>query len=73
MGRSDWEGSAKGEIEEFGYEFEIHSSEDRLVVTLTCVSEQPLTPDEYAQLLIDFAKRLLVLQDIDETTKTHVN
>lgn len=59
------------EDEEYEYEMEIMTDDDKKLITLTCVSSKLLTPDEFAEALRAYADRidtLLSMRDLSSNT-----
>lgn len=63
------EDSGEPDHEEIDFEFEMSGSEDMLTVTLTCCSNRPLAPDEFAQALRDYAASLEIFEHMSTETR----
>lgn len=48
----------------FTFDFELSSSPDYLTTTLTCISSRPLSPEEYANALMEYARQLSVFENL---------
>lgn len=59
--------------EEFGFEFELLNSNDGKTITLVCVVDREVTPDEYAVALIAFAERINSLLSMSEASNGTMN
>lgn len=56
------------EAEDLKFSFELLNSEDGKCITLVCISETELTPDEFAYALKEYARSIEIHLDISEST-----
>jgi len=56
---------------DFSFTFELLNSEDGKCITLVCLSEQEMTPDEFVFALKEYAKSIEIHQDISEATRVN--
>lgn len=63
------------EYDKFGesvnFTFELLNSDDGKTVTLVCVAERELTPDEYVKALKEFTKQIDIHGDLEDRGTTH--
>lgn len=52
------------DFEIFDFEFEVSTSDDYLVTTLTCHASRALSPEEYANALMEYARQLSVFENL---------
>lgn len=57
------------DFDEYDFEFELEMSEDQLTSVLHCNSSRPLSPDEYAAALRDYAKSISIMEHICSETR----
>ena len=61
------------EDESYCFEFELLNSEDGLTTTLVCRSDQPMSPDDFAQALRSFANRIDSIANMSDVSGGIIN
>lgn len=57
----------------FGFEFELHTSDDGHTITLLCYADKELTPEEYSMALKEFAGQIEVIVNMTDVQSGPLN